>query len=394
MKDSWGNFELSKFSSGFSNAVADSRILFLCGSSAISGGTNIILNYAKALQERGASVSVAFMNDLKDSTKWHPHGNKLELISFSEAKKRQFDLAIATWWRTLPHLAEINTRKHLYFVQSLETRFARNYEDRLEECEAAATYFSGVPIITVADWISRALYVGTGLNPWVVKNGIQKEMFSKVGASIQRSPDKFIALVEGPLNVPMKATEKALEVCAKAKVDEIWHLNPGQGNHPLASRTFNAVNLQDVPSILRSVDVIVKLSRVEGMFGPPLEAFHCGATCIATRVSGWDEYLIDGYNSLMVDVDDFASAQISLEMLVQNSHFLAELKIGAEKTAMGWADASQSESQFSQICSDVIESQSEIDLKWGKMHELVSKSKDLFGAGEDPRLIFPTAICP
>ena len=27
-------------------------------------------------------------------------------------------------------------------------------------------------------------------------------------------------------------------------------------------------------------DVVLKLCRVEGMFGPPLEGFHRGATCV------------------------------------------------------------------------------------------------------------------
>jgi len=37
-------------------------------------------------------------------------------------------------------------------------------------------------------------------------------------------------------------------------------------------------------------DVLLKLSSVEGMFGPPLEAFHRGATAVVTPVTedyGW-----------------------------------------------------------------------------------------------------------
>jgi glycosyltransferase involved in cell wall biosynthesis len=149
-----------------------------------------------------------------------------------------------------------------------------------------------------------------------------------------------------------------------------------------------------MPSIFRSIDVIVKLSRVEGMFGPPLEAFHCGATCIATRVSGWDEYLVDGSNSLLVDVDDFASAQMSLEMLSEDQELLEKLKLGAKETALKWDDSYQSESQFSQICSDVLESEGEVHLNWARMDQMISAAKALMEAGEDPRLVFPTAICP
>jgi hypothetical protein len=95
MRDSWGNFELSKFNSGKTSGVNGSRILFLCGSSAISGGTNIILNYANALQERGALVSVAFLYDSGKDAGWHPYNKKLRFTSVSEALKDQYDLAIA-----------------------------------------------------------------------------------------------------------------------------------------------------------------------------------------------------------------------------------------------------------------------------------------------------------
>ena len=43
-------------------------------------------------------------------------------------------------------------------------------------------------------------------------------------------------------------------------------------------------------------DVVLKLSRVEGMFGPPLEGFHRGATCVVTPVTGHDEYVEHGWN--------------------------------------------------------------------------------------------------
>ena len=49
---------------------------------------------------------------------------------------------------------------------------------------------------------------------------------------------------------------------------------------------------------------MLKLSRVEGMFGPPLEGFHMGATCVVTAVTGHEEYVEHGENGLVVDWDD------------------------------------------------------------------------------------------
>ena len=62
-------------------------------------------------------------------------------------------------------------------------------------------------------------------------------------------------------------------------------------------------------------DVLLKLSRVEGMFGPPLEAFHKGATCVVTPVTGHDEYIVHGENGLIVDWDDPPGTTRALDLL-------------------------------------------------------------------------------
>ena len=53
---------------------------------------------------------------------------------------------------------------------------------------------------------------------------------------------------------------------------------------------------------------MLKLSRVEGMFGPPLEGFHMGATCVVTAVTGHEEYVEHGENGLVVEWDDPAGS--------------------------------------------------------------------------------------
>ncbi len=64
------------------------------------------------------------------------------------------------------------------------------------------------------------------------------------------------------------------------------------------------IPVESTPVIYRSCDVLLKLSKVEGMFGPPLEMFHCGGTAITYDVTGSEEYLVSGRNSLVVPMDD------------------------------------------------------------------------------------------
>ena len=44
--------------------------------------------------------------------------------------------------------------------------------------------------------------------------------------------------------------------------------------------------------IYNQCDVLLKMSKVEGVFGPPLEMMACGGTCVVGNVSGYDEYCV------------------------------------------------------------------------------------------------------
>ena len=77
----------------------------------------------------------------------------------------------------------------------------------------------------------------------------------------------------------------------------------------------------------------VQLSRVEGMFGPPLEAFHKGATCVVTPVTGHDEYVVHMENGLVVDWDDAPGTTRALELLARDRSLLRQLRENALATA-------------------------------------------------------------
>jgi len=71
----------------------------------------------------------------------------------------------------------------------------------------------------------------------------------------------------------------------------------------------------DIPRILRSVDIIIHPSRLEGVPIALLEAMACGKPVVATRVGGIPEIIEDGVNGFLVDPDDsdaLASKVISL----------------------------------------------------------------------------------
>lgn len=394
MNDYWGNHKWSHFSAKTPKNLEGLRVVMFVGSLSISGGTNLILNYAYALQEAGASVTLAHLHGHREDSYWHPRSRELDVVYIAELEGRKFDLGIATWWRTVLPLLEVDCSRYIYFVQSMESRFALNYDDHNQEAEAALTYTFGLQVVTIASWLSNALIASTERPVFTVLNGIDKEIFVPSNGVTSTSPSGLLrVLVEGPLHVPMKAVDETLEVCRSIPGVEIWHVSPEKsGGSQHADRVFENVPITQMQSIYSQVDVLVKLSRVEGMFGPPLEAFHSGATAIVTRVTGSDEYIKHGVNAMEVDVDDFQSVREYLQLLVEDRDFLQKLKLGAIDTAKNWPSLQYTAREFVSACHTTMCSATlgVVDIKAAKeAHKtLIARIE----SGEDPFQGLPTLL--
>jgi glycosyltransferase involved in cell wall biosynthesis len=331
------------------------KILFLLGSANMSGGTYVIFQHAMYLESVGYDVSIAlvFMTydeliTLRDSPKcWHDGIRELNFIHVANVDKYQFDLCIFSWWATLFYIDKVKSTNLVYFVQSIESRFYGPDETFMQDL-VQRTYQLGLPVITEASWIQEYLQSRFNNPCSLVKNGILKSVYSPHGEVFAARPTHGIRiLVEGPLSVVYKNVEKTIELCRRANCGEIWLLTSSKIEHYQGvDRVFSQIPVRDVPKIYRSCDVIVKLSYVEGMFGPPLEMFHCGGTAIVYDVSGHDEYIIHNENSFVAKMDDEESVVRYLQSLSQDTELLQKLKDGAARTADKWIDWDDSSSQF------------------------------------------------
>jgi glycosyltransferase involved in cell wall biosynthesis len=78
------------------------------------------------------------------------------------------------------------------------------------------------------------------------------------------------------------------------------------------------------------------MSKVESFAMPPLEMMACGGTVIINKVTGYDEYIVDGYNALVVEQGDVKSARQKLELLMNDKMLLEKLIEGGLETARQW----------------------------------------------------------
>lgn len=323
------------------------RICLLVGSADISGGTFVLFQHALHLQEAGHDVVVGVMFPLEDvAPDWHPALSRLTFCRVDELSGR-FDLALASWWKSVYELPKVDSGQYGYFVQSIESRFYPENQGPLRRL-VDATYDLPLHVITEATWIRDRLQEHTGREVQLVRNGVLKDVYRPDGpADVPRTPGTIRVLVEGPLGVPFKNVPRTIRLCERAGVGPVWLLTITDiESYPGVEHVVSRVPVARTAEVYRSCDVLVKLSLVEGMFGPPLEMFHCGGTAITYEVSGHDEYLVDGVNGLVVPTGDESAVVDALRRLRDEPGLLEALKAGARDTAASWPSWEQSSQEF------------------------------------------------
>jgi glycosyltransferase involved in cell wall biosynthesis len=334
--------------------VSPLRVCFLLPGVMISGGIASVLRHARHLTARhGMEVTLALTRD--DIPVWDERRLEgLEVVPFADARDRHFDVAVASWWPTARRLAQMQAERHAYYVQSLEDRFYPGEDERREM--ARATYTLPVSFITGARWMRDLL---RELRPeadcFYVRWGIDKKVFEPLPSVEPRFEGPLRILVEGRYGSWLKAIPASLEAVRRMR-------RPGQVTYVTRDR----VELEHMPDEVvgplyaeqmaeryAASDVVLKLSRVEGMFEPPLEGFHKGATCVVTPVTGHEEFVVHGSNGLVVDWDDPRGTTRALELLDRDRALLHELRVNALETARRWPSWEQVGDEFADALREI-----------------------------------------
>jgi O-antigen biosynthesis protein len=325
------------------------RIAVVLFSTGISGGNNIIFNYCGQADPERAQITLVYVraDDLHDIPPWHPLFDRpgIRWRHIDEVAAEQFDIAVFTYFETVYVADRLNAKRCVYFVQSIESRFFDS-ANRLSSMRAEATYTLGLGTVTVARWIADYLRDVHGAAPAVVPNGIDKELFAPTGTAVAPRSERLRVLVEGS-SAPFKKVHETLQLLHGVPDVELWLLSSSHGvGEELADRAFCSVPIDSVPEIMRSCHALVKLSTVEGMFGPPLEMFHCGGTAVTSDVTGHDEYLRHGVNGFVVPIAELARARGYVELLSVAVALREKLQSEALRTAAQWPSMQETGARF------------------------------------------------
>jgi len=283
------------------------RVCFLLHELGRAGGMGVITGHVERLRARGWDAEVVLTDAIDD---------------------REWDFALATWWETAEALWRVNASRRGVFLQSLEERFYG--EDQLLERLGAATVL-GLPVdyVTVGGWMRDVI---AELRPdarcVVVRNGVDKDVFTTSASPRREGP--FRVMVEGNPEMWLKAIPDAMAaVESMSEPHELIRIEGGLDAAAMARAYADA-------------DVLLKMSRVEGVALPPIEAMHCGTPSVVTPHTGHDEYVVHRENGIVVGFDDPAATTAALDELARDREGLARLADGALQTAAQWPSAQAS----------------------------------------------------
>jgi glycosyltransferase involved in cell wall biosynthesis len=321
------------------------RVAFLLQDLQLSGGVGVIVEHAAQLRRHHDIDVRLVLARTQQHPDWAYRGlSEVPVLTLDEAREVEWDVALATWWETTSALFDLPARRHAYFIQLLEDS---TYPAGTPEQQAAAmTTALPVRFITEARWLAELLEdYQPGNRVLYVRNGIPKDVFrspERVAPADGRAPLRVV--LEGARGYVHKGVDDALgAVAAMAEPAHVTWVSPHATEPPPGvDRVLWGLSHAEMADLFAESHVLLKLSRAEGMYGPPLEAFHMGATVVTTAVTGHDEYVAHGVNGLVVGWDDRHGTARTLDLLARDRRLLHELRSGALRTAQAWPDWRQS----------------------------------------------------
>jgi glycosyltransferase involved in cell wall biosynthesis len=309
-------------------------IAFIIPSQALSGGIIVVCQHANRLIKKGYSV-ILIDNKLNDPYKLNWFPNLLAEVVPVQQLNNFTDIVIATHWTTAYTVKEIPSKQKLYLIQSDETRLHPPGSAMIEL--ARKTYSFDFKYLVIAQWLKKWLQDNFGRTSYYIPNAVDTTMFY---------PDKPLApkgaklrvLLEGAINMPFKGMKEAFQVVENMDC-EVWCVSSSgkPKSNWKCDRFFESMPPDKLRQIYSSCDVLLKMSKVEGFFLPPLEMMACGGTVITNKVTGYDEYIVDGYNALVVEPGDVKAAKEKLAELINNRNLLNKLISGGKETVPKWS---------------------------------------------------------
>ena len=324
------------------------RVCFLLESLGRSGGVGVVTGHAARLAAHGVDAEIVLTR---------PGGGgaaDVPVRSLDEARRERYDVALATWWTTAAPLFSVPAVRRVVFLQGLEQR-VYGEEDPFDRLGAAAVLGLPVDYVVVAFWMRSVL---SELRPDAravhVPNGIDKAVFRP--RERQAGDGPLRVLVEGQPSLWFKGVQDAVAAVRGMREPAeltVAALDPAEAGELGADRVVGGLPPEGMADLYAEHDVLLKLSRVESLGLPPIEAFHVGTPCVVTPFTGHEEYVVHGENGVVVGFDDLPGTSAWLDLLARDRALLGRLGEGALAAAAAWPSLEDSTATLAEALEEL-----------------------------------------
>ena len=236
------------------------------------------------------------------------YARRLDAVVATSAPGGEFDIAVATDWRSTAHLFAVDAKRHAFWVDHFAHRRMGTWQ--AERFAAQLAYDLPVDFIAAAPWVrdtlaalrpdARTLLVTTGVRP-LESDGLRFDESAR-GEGSDPSPLRVALAGDGDERAAFDAMEERAELV------------------PLAG----------------GADVVVMLSSVDGVLDAPLAGFRAGATAVVGPAHDAADLVRHGENGLVADADDVRGAARWLDHLARDRELLSRLQAAAREAGEAW----------------------------------------------------------
>jgi glycosyltransferase involved in cell wall biosynthesis/GT2 family glycosyltransferase len=310
-----------------------------------NGGVNTVLNWAVILARAGYRVELILPPGLGRAEipfLAEPDIRLLHRISDFEARQRQYHTVLATTWRRLSMLAELNADRHAWFMPVYESQLLE--PSSYGQADFDELLASQLNVITTARWIQQHILRHYDVAPkqtFCVLGGLDRTLFKRWPRAPLKANGRSVRfLVEGPVTDPRQNVAQTIGLLEQIGAGYRWVCTGTEVDRSVIGPNCHAVEenvpYRRMPEIYGQADVLVKASSSEGMFGAPIEMFATGGTAVAWNVPGAEESMSDRYNSLLVAMNSWHQLAAAICELVEAPERVTTLQENALRTAEAW----------------------------------------------------------
>lgn len=117
-------------------------------------------------------------------------------------------------------------------------------------------------------------------------------------------------------------------------------------------------HVDDMPTLLKAVDVFVLPSAREGLSNALLEAFAAGLPTVSARIGGAMDFIVDGENGMQFPVDNQDGLTTALTTLAQDTDKRTALGAAARETVLNGYDINKTVGSLLSEYRDLMKAQS------------------------------------